>query len=136
MKDISQYIDFKKGGDGRYPKRSLRSLCNLPCIVHEWQVLESKFKPRENSTGLFAQIHVELDAGHFIVNTSSKVIQEQLAKVAEAKKKAGETEMGFTCMVKRTGSVLRMMPMDWGRKDVSAIERTQGEQDGSADKGV
>ena len=42
-KDISQYIDFSQN-DGRHPRRSIRSLINLPCIVHEWQEMESRFR--------------------------------------------------------------------------------------------
>lgn len=125
MKDISQYIDFTKN-EGRLPTRSVRSLLNLPCIVHEWTEMESRFRDG-NPSGKYVQLHVEVDAGHFLVNTGSTIIMEQLDQISDAKHVAGETEQGFTCLVKRAGRGVKLYPMDWERNDVGAQARTKGE---------
>ena len=67
MKDISQYIDFTRN-EGRMPKRSIRSLINLPCIVRGWTEMESRFRDG-NPSGKYVQMHVEVESGHFLVNT-------------------------------------------------------------------
>ena len=133
MKDISQYIDFTQN-EGRYPKRSVRSLINLPCTVHEWTELESRFRDG-NPSGRYVQMHVELEAGHFLVNTGSAIIMEQLDQISKAKQETGETDQGFTCIVKRAGRGVKLYPMDWKRKDVSTQARKEGEQDGRSDEG-
>ena len=124
-KDISQYIDFNQN-EGRSPKRSIRSLINLPCIIHDWQEMESRYRDG-NPSGKYVQLHVELEAGHFLVNTGSAIIMEELEQIRKAKEEAGETEMGFTCLVRRCGRGVKMFPTDWERRDVSAQERKETE---------
>lgn len=119
-KDISQYIDFS--GEGRLPSRSIKSLLDKPCTVLGWQFLESHFSDG-NPSGRYVQLRVELDAGIFIVNTGSAIVMSQLEQIRKAKEDAGESVMDFTCMVKRCGKGVKMYPLDWERKDVSAQER-------------
>ena len=124
MKDISQYIDFNQN-EGRYPKRSIRSLINLPCIVHEWQEMESRYRDG-NPSGRYVQMHVEVESGHFLVNTGSAIVMDELSQIRKAKEEAGEEDLGFTCMVKRVGNGVKLFPMDWERKDVREIEGKEG----------
>ena len=124
-KDISQYIDFSQN-DGRHPRRSIRSLINLPCIVHECQEMESRFRDG-NPSGKYVQMHVEVDSGHFLVNTGSSIIMDELEKIRLAKQESGEADLCFTCIVKRCGRGVKMFPTDWERCDVSSQERKEAE---------
>ena len=66
MKDISQYIDFTRN-EGRMPKRSIRSLLNLPCVVHGWTELESRFAVQPS----FVRYRVENMYGDITVTDDS-----------------------------------------------------------------
>ena len=118
MKDIAQYINFSQNKD-KLPKRSIQSLLNLPCIVHSWQYFDSIYRD-SNPNNRYVQLHVEVDAGHYMVNTGSTIIMEQLSQIEQAKEQANDTEQGFTCIMKRAGRGIKMFPIDWDRKDVSA----------------
>lgn len=118
MKDISQYINFKKH-EGIFPKKSIKFLIDKPCIIHEWKELESRFRDG-NPSGRYVQMHVEIDSEHFCVNTGSVIIMEQLDIVSKAKAEAGETEQCFTCVIKRSGRGVKLYPSEWEHNDVCA----------------
>ena len=115
MKDISHYIDFDKY-EGKYEKRSIKSLINVSCIVHDWKELSSRFRDG-NPAGKYVQMYVETDNVHYIVNTGSVIIMEQLDAIRPGMEQEGEH--GFTCIIKRVGGGIKMFPLDLENKDVS-----------------
>lgn len=115
MKDIGTYIDFSNGG-GRYPKRSVRSLLNQQMVIHDWTELESRYKDG-NPSGRYLQLHVETQEGHFLVNTGSLIIMEQLEQVKAMQERDGETDTAVACMARRSGRGVKLYPVDWERRD-------------------
>ena len=124
MKDISDYIKFNE--DGRLPKKSIKSIINVPLVIRKWNVFESKYRDG-NPSGKFVQMLVDIDDGSFLVNTGSEIIMEELDAIKQAKEDAGETEMDFTCVIKRFGRGVKMFPMNWSRKDDGQEKREESE---------
>jgi len=107
MKDISDYLQFE--GVGGPPKRSIKSVLNLPAVVKGWKLMESKFRDG-NPSGHFVQLLMGIDGKDFLVNTGSEIIMEQLAAVRAAQERSGEGETAFTCVVRRSGRGVKLFP--------------------------
>ena len=122
MKDISEYLSFDETGG--IPKRSIKSIVNLPVVVRRWKLMESKFRDG-NPSGRFVQMQVEVDGQSFLVNTGSEIIMEQLDAVARTKSERGESEQGFTCVVRRFGRGVKLFPESWSRNNVSQEKREE-----------
>ena len=114
MKDISDFLPFDE--DGCLPKRSIKSVINMPAVVHGWKILESKYKDG-NPSGKFVQMQYEVQGRTFIINTGSEIIMEQLAKIKAAKEEEDDESMDFTCVIKRCGRGVMMFPVKWIQAD-------------------
>lgn len=134
-KDISQYINFSDSSNGlTAPKRSLKSLINVPITVISWELRESHFADR-SPQDMYACIVIETSSGRYKVNTSNPTVMAELDQIQQAKANALEQDMSFTCTVKRHGEGLRLCPVDWSRKDVRAQMGEKALVDGGAAEG-
>ena len=109
--DISKYMQFSAENAG-FQHRSIRSLFDVPCIVLSWKTCDSKYRDG-NPSGKFVQMHIEVDNIEYIVNTGSSIIMDQLNAVKSSKERNGESDMSFTCVVKRYGRGVKFYPVNW-----------------------
>lgn len=111
-KSIEDYIDFSiECGD--FKKYSIKYLNNKNITVRKWSFRKSAFNDKFNPEGNYARVELELDGEHCYCNISSYPILLQLKQVEEAKIKANETDMSFTCCVKKYGASYKLMPVGW-----------------------